>query len=373
MNVSNKELLRKEPAGYSRGDELHPMFFTSLLCLMVCLLLLAGCTRGDTMYKESRVLMDTFCTITLVSDSKEKAREAIEAGFAEIKKLETLLNYFSDSSEISAVNRAAGIAPVKVSSDTIEILEKTALINRLTEGAFDPTLAPVIGLWDFSKNILNHSVPLKNDILEALELVDYSLVTIDKDKSEVYLVEKGMELDLGGIAKGFGADRAIEAVRSRGIKAALVAIAGDIRGYGLSASGDAWNVGIQNPRPDAVTDKPWEDISARLELKDRAISTSGDYQRYFLVDGKRYHHILDPERGFPAESDLVSATVLAPEGYLADSLSTAVFVLGSEKGIALLESQGYDGVLIKKSKEVVLTKGLEGKVTILNHDYYLSD
>ncbi len=344
---------------------------SACLLIMIGITFISGCTEKDRMYKESRELMDTFCTITVVSPSKEKARKAIDRGFAEIKRLETLLNYFSGGSEITAVNKAAGIKPVKVSRETLEIVKKAMHISGITGGAFDPTIAPVVSLWRFSKDISNPQVPSKDVAADALRHVDYRKIKINTAESGIYLAEKGMELDLGGIAKGYAADRAVEAIKAEGVKAALVAIAGDIRGFGLNTSGQGWRVGIQDPRPDTVSQRPWEDVFASIELKDNAISTSGDYQRFFIKDGKRYHHILDPETGFPAESELISVTVIAPEGYLADSLATAVLVLGVEKGMQLLESMGIGGVLVCADKKILLTKNLKGKINILNSAYRL--
>jgi thiamine biosynthesis lipoprotein len=323
------------------------------------------------MYKESRILMDTFCTITVVSTSKEKAGEAVNTGFGEIKKLETLLNYFSDKSEISAVNKAAGLKPVKVSKETLEIVQEMIDIAKATDGAFDASIAPVIKLWKFSKSTSQHSIPPKDSIETALMLVGFKKIKIDTDESEIYLDEKGMELDLGGIAKGYAADKAVDAIKSRGIKAALVAIAGDIRGYGLNSSGRAWKVGIQNPRTDPDAERPWEDVFATVHLEDSAISTSGDYQRFFIKNVKRYHHILDPATGFPADSGLISVSVIAPEGYLSDSISTAVFILGAEKGLKLLESMGLDAIIVNDDKKIILTKNLQGKIDILNKEYTL--
>ena len=140
-------------------------------------------------------------------------------------------------------------------------------------------------------------------------------------------------------------------------------------GFGLNISGQGWKVGIQNPRTRAGSDKPWEDIFAVLRLKDKAISTSGDYQRFFIKDGVRFHHILDPQTGYPSESGLISVSVIAPEGYLADGLSTAVFVLGAEKGMTILESMGLDGILVNNNRKVFITKNLKGKVDILNKEY----
>ena len=324
------------------------------------------------MYKESRTLMDTYCTITIVSPSRERAAEAINKGFAEIKKLEVLLNYFSDGSEITAINKAAGTRPVKVSGETLEMMRKALEISKATGGTFDPTIAPVIKLWDFSKKRRDNSVPDGSIIKNTLELVDYKKIQINS-KSEVFLAEKGMEIDLGGIAKGYAADKAMEAIKAEGIEAALVAIAGDIRGAGFSTSGNAWKVGIQDPRPEAGSEKPWEDIFSSLYLEDMAISTSGDYQRFFIKDGKRYHHILDPSTGFPAESDLLSASVIAPEGYIADGLSTAVFALGAEKGMALLKAMEVEGVLVDRDRNVFATKRIRGKIDILKNEYLINE
>lgn len=347
--------------------------FKNLLTLFSLLftLFLTGCTPRDNMYKESRVLMDTYCTITVISTSEKKAKEAIEAGFAEIKKLEGLINYFSPESETSAIGRSAGERPVHVSRETLDLMQKTLKISDLTGGAFDPTIAPLVTLWNFSKRLPNPDVPSADEIAKVLRLVDYRKIIIESAASEIYLAEKGMELDLGGISKGYAADRAVEVIKAKGVKAALVAIAGDIRGYGLSTSGQPWKVGIQNPRPDNPdAERPWEDIIATLHLKDSAISTAGDYQRFFIKDGKRYHHIIDPKTGFPSESGLISVSVIAPEGYISDGIDTAVLILGPEKGMKLLDAMGLGGILVTSENKFLLTQHLNGKMKILSNKYH---
>lgn len=317
--------------------------------------------------------MDTFTTITVTSSSKEKAEEAVDAGFAEIEKLDKFLNNFEPDSEISTVSKFAGVKPVHVSAETLDLMQKTIGISKLTNGAFNPTIAPVGKLWKFSGRPADPSMPSKDAIENALKLVDYRKIKIDNAASEIYLEEKGMELDLGGIAKGYAADKAVKAIKAKGIKSALVAIAGDIRGYGLNINGNAWKVGIQNPRPDNPdSEKPWEDIFATLNLKESAVSTAGDYQRFFIKDGKRSHHIIDPATGYPSESGLISVSVIAPEGYVADGIDTAILILGLEKGMKLLESKGLDGILVDSEKRVFITKNLKGKIEILNKEYQLA-
>jgi len=345
------------------------LLFVCSLLTVYCLLFLFSCTKADQTYKESRVLMDTFCSITVVSPSREKAHEAIEAGFAEIKKLEILINYFSADSELSEINRSAGLKPVKVSKETLDLINIAVHTAEITNGAFDPSIAPVIKLWDFSRQNKKPSVPASNYIRNAIKLVDFEKIQINDIASEIFLSDKGMEIDLGGIAKGYAADKAVDAIKTKGIKSALIAVAGDIRGFGVNSTGKPWKVGIQNPRPETESEKPWEDIIASLRLEDRAISTSGDYQRFFFQNDKRYHHILDRETGFPAESDLISVTIIAPEGYVADGLSTAVFVLGAKKGLALINSMGLDAVLINVNRKVLVTENIRDKIDLLDKRY----
>ncbi len=345
-----------------------------MLLITYCVSLLFSCTTQDQMYKESRVLMDTFCTITVVSPSKEKARTAIDAGYEEIGKLDRYLNNFSPDSEISAVSREAGIKPVRVSMETMDLMQKTLGISHITNGAFDPTIAPVLKLWKFSGRPADPSLPSDDAIKNALKLVDFNKIQLTSASSAIYLKDAGMELDLGGIAKGYAADRAVEAIKAKGIKAALVAIAGDIRGYGVSAGGNAWKVGIQDPRPEHTnSDKPWEDIFASVQLKDSAISTAGDYQRFFMKDGKRYHHIIDPLTGYPSDSGLISVSVIAPEGYMADGIDTAILILGAEKGMKLLESKGIDGILVTSDKKILVTEKMKGNMEVLKKEYKMAE
>ena len=356
-----------EPRLKNKKNIFHYQVFSALCSVFCVLILLSGCSKEDKVYKESRMVMDTLCTITVVSPSEEKAREAINAGFARIKKIEQLLNFFSPESELTAINRASGSSPVKVNKETLEIIKKAVEIADYTNGAFDPTIGPVIKLWRFSRQTPGPSIPSIDEIKNALRFVDYKKIKINISASEVFLEKKGMKLDLGGILKGYAADMAIEAIKAKGIKAALVAIAGDIKGFGLKPDMKPWKVGIQSPRlADNKSEMKGKDIFASLYLKDKAISTSGDYQRFFIKQGRRYHHILDPRVGYSV-SDVISVSVIAPHGFMADGLSTGIFVLGAEKGIKLLESMGLSGVIVDSNNEIFITKDLKGKINFENN------
>jgi len=320
-------------------------YLTALFLLFYCptVLFLSSCNvlspDKERLFKKSTVLMDTIVSITVVSTSRDKAEKAIDEAFRELKRLEEIMNFYSEESEVSKINRNAGIRPVKVSMDMIDIIEKAIYVSRLTEGAFDITTGPLTRLWDFQSR--NPKVPEPSEIRKALRLVNYRDIVINKKTSTVFLKRKGMLIDLGGIAKGYGADRAMEVLKKNGINSCLVAIAGDIRVSGKKPDGSPWMIGIRNPRPQKGSD----DIFTSLPLTDAAISTSGDYERFFIKDGKRYHHIINPFTGYPSEST-GGVSVITEEGYLSDGLATAVFILGPERGMELLKRLGYKGIFI---------------------------
>ncbi len=299
------------------------------------------------------ILMDTLVTINVVSDSSAKAEKAMDRAFDEIGKLDKLLNFFSSSSELSMINRSAGISAVKVSPETLEVIEDAISVSERTGGAFDPTIGPEISLWDFH----TRKMPDDKTVKERLPLVNFRLVTIDRSKSTVYLGKKGMLMDLGAIAKGYAADKAVEELKRQGITSGLVSCAGDIRAFGLKPDGNPWKIGIKNPRPANKDDE----IMATVELSDMAISTSGDYERFFISNGKRYHHILDPKTGYSA-GGCRSVTVIARHGFQTDAFSTGVFVLGPSKGVEVLRQMGFEGMVIDKDGRIETTPGLKDRI-----------
>jgi thiamine biosynthesis lipoprotein len=325
------------------------------LILIVFLALPVSCSKGrPSMYKKTKPLMDTLVTITVVTGSEEEADRAIEQAFSEIERFGAKINFFSADSELSAINRNAGIAPVKVSRETIGVVERAIYISQKSDGAFDPTIGPEMKMWDFFKKVR----PADSEVKKKLSLVNYRDIILDRGNSTVFLRGKGMLMDLGGIAKGYAADLALASLRQNGIAAGIVAAAGDIRAFGLKPDGSLWNVGIKNPRQQSEADE----LIAKARLTNKAISTSGDYERYFMEDGKRYHHILDPKTGFPADR-CRSVTVISDSGIYADGFSTAVFVSGPQKGMELVREAGADAVIIDKNGGIHTTPGIKGMVT----------
>jgi thiamine biosynthesis lipoprotein len=316
------------------------------------LLAFVSCTRNnEKIYRKSTTLMDTLVAITVVSDSERKAEEAMDAAFGEIEGLEYKLSFWTEDSEIALINRNAGIKPVRVSPATMDIIKKSLLISGKTDGAFDPTIGPVIRIWDFREKTIPESIALTN----RLNMVDYKALIIEGN--EAFLSRKGMSFDTGGIAKGYAADRAEEVLKRMGIKAGLIAIAGDIKAFGVKPDGKPWRIGIRNPRAAGEDD----DIMATVGLMDEAVSTSGDYERFFIKGGKRYHHLLDPKTGYPAEG-FISVSVITGSAVLTDGFSTGVFVMGPEEGLKLMEREGLEGVLVEKSGEIHVTRGLKDRL-----------
>jgi thiamine biosynthesis lipoprotein len=307
------------------------------------------------MYQKSEPLMDTLVTVTVVANSEQQASKAIGSALQTIGTFGDRINFFSPSSELSEINRSAGIRPVKVSADTLDLIEKAVYVAEKSGGAFDPTIGPESSLWDFHKKIK----PSDEQIKKNLPLVNYRNVVVDREKSTVFLKKKGMLMDLGGIAKGYAADLAVADLRRNGIEAGIVANAGDIRVFGRKPGGKPWNVGIENPRHKSDADE----LIAKLKLTDRAISTSGDYQRYFILNGRRYHHLIDPATGYPAYG-CRSVSVITDRGAFTDAFATAAFVLGPEKGMELVTKMGMDAVIIKSDGTILTTPGLAGIITI---------
>jgi len=344
-----------------RGGITKVLLFTFYFLLLT---FLCACTsHKERIYRKSKILMDTFVTITVVSNSENSAGKAIDNAFSEMERLEKLSNFFSSESEVSRINKNAGISGVRVLPDILDMLNKAIMVSEKTEGSFDVTIGPVISLYDFHKKIK----PEESVIKKNLSLVNYRYLIINRDKSTAFLKKKGMLIDLGGISKGYAADKAVETLKRNGINSGLVSIAGDIKAFGLKPDGKPWKIGIRNPRippnPPLVKGGKGgfsDDIMATLELKDMAISTSGDYERFFIIDGRRYHHLLSPRTGYPAQK-CQSVSVITKEGAFTDAFATGVFILGPEKGIKVLEKLGFDGIIVDSQGKVHTTPNIRGK------------
>lgn len=308
-------------------------------------------------YAGIRVLysMGTLVTIQAIGSSKKVVEEAMEAAVYEIQQVEALMSVQNPESQLSAVNKASLHELIPVDVKLLEVAEASVKFGHLTDGALDVTVLPLMQLWGFydTKNQLPDSKKLNS----ALKQVNYHAIKIDRKKSGLTLTSR-VQLDFGGIAKGYAVDRAVQILREYGIRSALIDAGGDIYALGTPPDKEAWIIGIRNPN------KP-QNIFATVGVKDAAIATSGNYERYRMIDGKRYGHLINPRTGLPV-ANMLSTTVVAPTTMQADALSTASFVLGSKEGLELLQDmQKIEGVLVEE-KQILVTHGLKKRIKVVN-------
>lgn len=251
--------------------------------------------------------------------------------FKEITRVEDLLSKYKPESEVSRLNKAGKLA---VSPDTFYIIKKSQEFWQVSNGAFDITVAPLIDLWGFTNK--EYSLPPDAKIKNALSLIGTDKIILNDSDFVIQFKLSGMKIDLGGIAKGYAVDCAVRKLRENGITSCLVNAGGQIYCLG-DRFGKSWKIAIRDPRK--------ENFSGYLELENQAVATSGDYEQYFIKDGRRYSHIINPKTGYPVDSGVDSVTVIAPNGLTADALATAIFVLGKEKGELL--AKNYPGVEVK--------------------------
>lgn len=308
---------------------------------------------GSVTAKRAQILMGTMVEITAVAPTEAIAQGALSTGFHEIRRLEELLSTWIETSELSRVNQAAGQAPVPVGAETFELLSRALQVADYTEGGFNIAIGPVVQLWKVTES---SRIPSAIELEIARQFIDYHLIRLDPNRRTVFLEKPGMRIDVGGIGKGYAAERAAAAMRGIGATGGLVALSGDFRVFGRRADGTTWPVGIQHPRAPGK-------ILASLESTEEAVSTSGDYERFFIKDGVRYHHILDPRTLHPARL-CQSVTIVGPDATLADALATGVFVMGPVRGLALVERLGLGAVIVDAGGKVTVSARLRERVKL---------
>lgn len=291
-----------------------------------------------------------------------RAEEAIASAFIAVEHVFNTMSRFREGSDVWNINTSEPGRMVRVSESTFDLIRRSILTSEMTDGAFDITILPLMEVWRSARQ--ESTLPPIATIEAARALVDWQGILLDTGEGKVGLQRAGMGIDLGGIAKGYAVDAAIATLKEYGINEAMVDIGGDLyllgAPSGIPQEAEWWLIGIEDPRQEG-------EIFAHLDLRDEAIVTSGDYRWYFIIDGQRFHHIIDPYTGFPVER-MQSVTVVAPNATLADGLSTAIFVLGAAEGIRLVEGlEGVDAVIVSEDEEgnrlISISSGIEGRVT----------
>ncbi len=291
--------------------------------------------------------MGTEVSVYLWSDDAETGQQALEEVFVEAARIDRLMSTYKDESEISKINRLAADGPVAVGEELFQLIQRSLDISVLTHGAFDITFDSVGQHYDFR----SRQRPDSETIEAERENIDYRYVELDNAAGSVTFLKDGVRINLGGIAKGYVVERGVDILRHRGVQNAIVTAGGDSRLLG-DRRGRPWMVGIRDPRNEGQ-------VAISVPLVDEAISTSGDYERYFDEDGVRYHHIIQPSTGVPA-SGVHSATVFGPDAVITDALSTSVFVMGVDQGLTLIGTlPDYESIVIDSEGRVYYSDGLQ--------------
>ena len=308
---------------------------------------------NDVMIKRSQYLMGTIVFVTGVAPEEQIAKAAVAAGLAEIQRIERLMSTWIPTSELSRVNASAGKKPVEVSRENIDVLKASLRMAKLTEGGFNIAIGPAVSAWNVSQE---GRIPGQEELRAVQSLIDLRLVQVNERVGTVFLKHEGMQIDVGGIGKGYTADLVVDVMKAAGATAGVVALSGDIKTFGRMPDQERFVFGIQHPRQEQGQ------ILGRIELENEAVSTAGDYQRFIMKDGIRYHHILDPKTLFPARG-CQSVTIIAKDGVMADGLDTGIFVMGPEKGMALIESlSGVEGIIVDAQGTVMVSSGLQSRL-----------
>jgi thiamine biosynthesis lipoprotein len=320
---------------------------------------ISGCAKAEAARTE--YVLHTVCTVNAFDDG---TAALYDETFARLREIEARMSASDPASDVSAVNAAAGVAAVKVHDDVLFVVKAALRYAELSGGAFDPTIGPVVDLWGIGGDAPR--VPAPDELAAALALVDWRGVTLDEAAKTIKLARPGMRLDLGAIAKGYAADEVARLLRQRKVDRAVIDLGGNIMVIGAKADGSPWRIGVQDPaglRGSHI---------AILEMVDKTLVTSGVYERNFTQDGKLYHHILSTADGYPVGNGLVSVTIVADKSTDADGLSTSVFALGYEKGLALVESlPGVEAIFVDGNNRIRVSSGLRGKLRIVDDRFLL--
>lgn len=324
-----------------------------------CLFLLVQNTFAQVMIKRDTVLMGSAFDVSIVAENEAMAESFIQQVFDEVIRIDLLISDWKPNSQISEVNRNAGIKPVKVDKEVFELTKRALYFSEITNGAFDITVASMDKIWSFDG--LMDELPTTEAIQKSLENVGYKNVILNEAESTIFLSKKGMKIGFGATGKGYAADKGRELMLKLGIKGGIVNASGDLASWGRQVDRKSWLIGLRDPFKNGA-------ILRTFPVRNAAMCTSGDYQKFALIDGVRYSHIMNPKTGIPA-SGLTSVTVLGPEAETANGFSTSIMVLGVEAGLKLLESYSdYACLIITEEGDIITSKNYKKVLKNLNQD-----
>jgi FAD:protein FMN transferase len=307
----------------------------------------------ETLHKRVEKLMGNRFEIGVVSQDETWANQQIENAIDEIKRIEKLLTTYAADSQTNQINQSAGIEPVVVDAEVFGLIARSIQLSRLTQGAFDITYGSIDkSLWNFDQQM--KSLPSKEVAQEMVKLINFENIVLNEPQKSVFLREKGMRIGFGGIGKGYAADKAKVLLQQNGIKAGIINASGDLATWGHQPDGKPWTIGIANPNMKNTA-------FSRLNISNLAVATSGNYEKFVVIDGKKYSHTIDPKTGYPVQG-IKSVSIIAPSAELADALATPVMVMGKEVGLDLINQlKGIACIIIDEQNKVFLSKNINAK------------
>lgn len=320
-------------------------YFLTLIATTITLISFAQET-----HKQTLKLMGSRFDITVIAADKVTANSYIDIAVAEITRIEKLISSWDANSQTSEINRNAGIKPVKVDKELFDLIERAIRISKLTDGAFDISYASMDRIWKFDGSVTE--MPTKETIKASVAKVGYQNIILKKAEQTVFLKLKGMKIGFGAIGKGYAADKAKQVLQDKGVKAGIINASGDMNTWGKQTNGNDWKVAITNPLNK-------NNVFALLPISGKAVVTSGNYEKFIMLNGKRYSHIIDPRTGYPS-SGIVSVSVFAPSAELADALATSIFVMGKEVGLNFINQlNGIECIIVDDEGNITHSKNID--------------
>lgn len=320
-----------------------------LFCSLFCMLSQGQLVQRDITVKKTLKLMGTRFEITVVAPNEEIGYLDIDEAVSEIERIEKMISSWDEASETSKINKNAGIQPVKVSPELFSLIERAIKISEITDGAFDITYASMDNIWKFDGSM--DSMPSEEEIQKSIAKIGYTKIILNPDDQTVFLSEPGMRIGFGAIGKGYAADKAKELLTSKQVKGGIINASGDLTTWGTKVTGEKWLVGIANP---LSKDK----VFSWLPVVESSVATSGNYEKYITLNGKKYSHIIDPRTGYPT-TGINSVSVFAKHAELCDALATAVFIMGKDTGIHMINQiDGVEVVVVDSDNKIHKSSGI---------------
>jgi thiamine biosynthesis lipoprotein len=304
----------------------------------------------ELVFKRACKLMGNRFELTVVADNERWANTKIDAGIAEIQRIEKLLTTFSDDSETNLINNNAGIMPVKVSPETFNLIKRSLRISEVTQGSFDITYGSIDKrLWNFDQTLT--ALPDQETARQMVRLINYRNVILDDENCTVFLKEKGMRIGFGGIGKGYAAERAKQVMKEHGVQSGVVNASGDLTAWGLQPDGKPWTVGIANPDSS-------HDVFSYINITGLAVATSGNYEKFVTINGRRYSHTISPLTGLPV-TGIKSVTIITTNAEIADAMATPVMIMGVRAGLDLInQMKDIEAVIIDDDNRMYTSKNI---------------